>query len=118
MTNIILDSSTGVRKIRGVETSQGVIKTNCVVNACGVWGRNIALSVGLDLPLTVLKHAYVVTETIPGVKGTPNIRDHDGGIYYRVQGESVLLGGYEKNPEIVKEVKTFLHYRCTELTLL
>lgn len=106
VTNIIIDSSTGVRKIKGVETPQGVIKTSCIVNAAGIWARNIAQMVGLDVPLTIMKHAYVVTEPIRGVKGTPNIRDHDGSIYYRVQGESLFLGGYEKNPEIVKEVRS------------
>lgn len=104
VTNILTDSSSGVRKIKGVETPQGVIKTSCVVNATGVWARNIAQMVGLEIPLTVFKHSYVVTEPIPGVKGSPNIRDHDGSIYYRMQGESLLLGGYERNPEIVKEV--------------
>lgn len=102
--NIILDSSTGVRKIKGVETPMGVIKTNCIVNACGVWSRNIARMVSLDVPLAVFKHSYVITESIPAVKGTPNIRDHDRSIYYRVQGDSLYLGGYEKNPVLVKEV--------------
>lgn len=45
-----------------------------------------------------------VTESIPDVKGTPNIRDHDGGIYIRVIGDSVMLGGYENNPAILQEV--------------
>lgn len=102
--NIVVDSSTGVRKIKGVETPLGIIKTNCIVNACGVWSRNIAQMVGLDIPLAVFKHAYVVTESVPSVKGTPNIRDHDRSIYYRVQGDSLYLGGYENNPVLVKEV--------------
>lgn len=104
MLNIVVDSSTGTRKIKGVETPMGVIKTNCVVNACGVWSRNVAQLVGLDVPLAVFKHSYVITETVPGVKGTPNIRDHDRSIYYRVMGESLNLGGYESNPVLVKEV--------------
>lgn len=102
--NIIIDSSSGVRKIKGVETPLGVIKTNCIVNAGGVWARNVARMVGLDVPIAVFKHSYVITESIPQVKGTPNIRDHDRSIYYRVQGESLHLGGYEKNPVLVKEV--------------
>lgn len=104
VTNIVTDSSTGLRKIKGVETPQGIIKTSCVVNTAGAWARNIAQMVGLDIPITILKHAYVVTESVPNVKGTPNIRDNDGLTYYRIQGESIMLGGYERNPEIVKEV--------------
>lgn len=91
-------------KIVGVETAQGVIKTGCVVNAAGVWGNDVAQMVGLEVPLVPMKHAYVVTESIPKFKNTPNIRDHDGSIYYRIQGDSVCLGGYEANPEFIKEV--------------
>lgn len=105
VSNIILDSSTGIRKIKGVETPMGVIKTNCIVNACGAWSRDVARLVNLDIPVAVFKHSYVITENIPNVKNTPNIRDHDRSIYYRVLGESLHLGGYEKNPLLIKEVR-------------
>lgn len=105
VVNILTDSSTAVRRIKGVETPQGVIKTSCVVNTAGAWARNVAQMVGLDIPVTILKHSYVLTEPVPNVKGTPNIRDNDALTYYRIVGESVMLGGYERNPEIVKEVR-------------
>lgn len=60
--------------------------------------------VGLEIPLAAFKHAYVVTESIPAAKGTPNIRDHDASIYYRTQGNTLYVGGYEMNPYILKEV--------------
>lgn len=93
-----------MRKIKGVETPQGVIKTNCIVNAAGVWSRKISQMVDLDIPLTPMKHAYIVTESIPQVKGTPNIRDHDYSIYFRIQGDSICIGGYETNPIFLNDV--------------
>lgn len=51
-----------------------------------------------------MKHSYILTDSIPEVKGTPNIRDLDGDVYIKIQGDSLHLGGYEKNPEILKEV--------------
>lgn len=93
----------------------GVIKTNCIVNACGVWAREVARMVSLDIPLAVFKHSYVITDSIPAVKGTPNIRDHDRCIYYRVQGDSLYLGGYEKNPVLIKEVASDFNFALYDL---
>lgn len=52
-------------------------------------------------PFTTLKHSYIVTETIPHLKRWPNVRDHDYSIYFRVQGQSLVVGGYEINPTVV-----------------
>jgi hypothetical protein len=51
-----------------------------------------------------MKHAYVVTENIPEVEGLPNIRDHDASIYFRVQEQSLCMGGYETNPILLEKV--------------
>lgn len=90
-------------EIYGVETAEGLIKTKVVVNSCGAWSREIANMLNLDIPLVPMKHAYVVTESMDKVKGVPNVRDHDFSIYFRIQGESICMGGYEKNPEILHE---------------
>ena len=60
--------------------------------------------VGLRIPLIPMKHAYVVSESIPKARGLPNVRDHDGSVYFRIQGESLLMGGYEQNPTILDQV--------------
>ncbi|KAF5294011.1 hypothetical protein FQA39_LY13565 [Lamprigera yunnana] len=115
VTNILTDSSTGYKKVIGVETPNGTINTKCVLNAAGAWSRNISQMVGLDIPLVAMKHSYVITESIPGAKGTPNIRDHDGSIYYRTQGDALYIGGYETNPEIIKEVEKDFAFGLYEL---
>lgn len=64
----------------------GVIKTNTVVNATGVWGKDLLAPHGIHLPLVPMKHAYVISETIKEVQGMPNVRDHDYSLYFRIQG--------------------------------
>lgn len=93
------------KKVIGLETNRGTIKTSVVVNACGVFARNLTQTVGLDIPVTAMKHAYVITGSVPEAKGVPCIRDHDGGLYLRPQGDSIVFGGYEPNPVIMKEVR-------------
>lgn len=105
VTKILTDPTpNNEKKIIGIETPKGTIKTNVIVNAGGVWAREITQMVGLDLPATPMKHAFVVTGSVPESKGTPCIRDHDGGLYFRPQGDSIVFGGYEPNPILLKDV--------------
>lgn len=69
-----------------------------------MWSREVVAMVGLHLPLVPMKHAYVETENIPEVQGLPNIRDHDASIYFRVQEQSLCMGGYETNPIVLEKV--------------
>ena len=74
-----------------------------VVNCGGAWAPAVQRLVDRPsnpLPLLAMKHAYVVTETVPGMHGgLPNVRDHDLSIYLKAQGDAIALGGYETNPE-------------------
>lgn len=111
---IIVDQNErGTKRIIGVETEYGIISTDTVVNATGVWGRDLIKPHGITLPLIPMKHSYIVTEQIKGLRGMPNIRDHDASIAFRIQGESVCLGGYEKSPilldHVVKDSSFFLY---------
>ena len=60
--------------------------------------------VGLTVPLIPMKHAYVVTEKIPGIENMPNVRDHDSSVYLRLQGDALSVGGYENNPILLDRV--------------
>jgi len=85
-------------EISGVITNHGVIKTKKVALCGGVWSRDIAKTIGVKVPLCAMRHAYCVTDRIPGIRGVPNTRDHDLSIYLRIQGEQLQVGGYEANP--------------------
>ncbi|CAG9859919.1 unnamed protein product [Phyllotreta striolata] len=92
------------QKIVGVETTQGRIKTTAVVNAAGAWSRQLTQTIGLDLPSTPMKHAYIITGNVANSQGLPQIRCHDSSLYFRPQGDSILLGGYEPNPIFINEL--------------
>lgn len=109
------DAIMGKQKITGVQTANGVIKTEVVVNATGVWGRDLTEKYGVHLPLIPMKHAYVVTQPIPEIRGMPNIRDHDYSIYFKIQGETIQMGGYEDNPIYLNRVPNDFLFGLYEL---
>ncbi|WP_375255203.1 NAD(P)/FAD-dependent oxidoreductase, partial [Yoonia sp.] len=50
-----------------VETPNGNIRTEWVINAAGLWGREVAKLAGISLPLLPTEHQYFVTDTIPQI---------------------------------------------------
>lgn len=109
------ENTLGTKCVTGVKTRYGDIKTNCVVNATGAWGGDLIEPLGLKLPLVVFKHAYIVSEPVDGIMGMPNIRDHDASIYFRIQGSSVLVGGYENNPILIDKLEDDFNFRLYNL---
>jgi len=104
------------RKVTGVRAQGQLIKTSVVVNCTGAWANAIADMVQIKVPLRAMKHAYIVTESIPGVHpGLPNMRDHDLSIYFKTQGDSLALGGYEQNPEFWPDVDPTFHFGLFDL---
>ncbi|KAK7078630.1 hypothetical protein SK128_005189 [Halocaridina rubra] len=105
----------GGRKVTEVHTPYGIIKTNVVVNATGGWGNDIARMVGLELPLIMLEHSYVITEKIPGIENMPNIRDTCSSGYLKLQGDCLSVGGFESNPVFLEELEKDSPFKLYEL---
>ena len=84
-----------------VRTDKGDIRTPWVVNAAGLWGREVAAMAGITLPLVPTEHQYFVTETIAEIaaldRRLPSVSDRDGEYYLRQEGKGLLVGAYEKN---------------------
>ena len=84
-----------------VRTPKGDIHTPWVVNAAGLWGREVAAMAGLDLPLIPTEHQYFVTESIPEIaamdRRLPSVADRDGEYYLRQEGQGLLVGAYERD---------------------
>ncbi len=84
-----------------VRTEKGDIHTEWVVNAAGLWGREVAALAGITLPLQPTEHQYFVTETIAEIAGMdrrlPSVADRDGEYYLRQEGKGLLVGAYEKD---------------------
>ncbi len=89
-------------RIRALETSQGRIATETLVVAAGIWSPLLARLVGISLPLTPMQHQYVVTAPLPELAGQTiaNLRDPDKLVYLRQREETLVIGGYERNPRL------------------
>ena len=97
-----------------VKTPKGDIHTQWVVNAAGLWGREVAKMANLELPLQPTEHQYFVTETMPDVKNQtrrlPSVSDRDGEYYLRQEGQGLLVGAYEKDMKFWAEEGTPLDF--------
>ena len=79
----------------GVKTEQGYIQAGKVVLTGGLWSRDVAAKVGVDLPLYACEHFYVVTEPMEGLTKRPVLRDFDKGVYYKEDAGKLLVGWFE-----------------------
>ncbi len=82
-----------------VVTAQGTLVAERIVNAAGLWAREVAALAGAYLPLMPVEHHYFVTENIPVLEELdheiPLIGDADAEFYSRQEGKGMLLGAYE-----------------------
>ncbi|TPI14448.1 FAD-dependent oxidoreductase [Mesorhizobium sp. B4-1-3] len=97
-----------------VITNKGDIIAEHVVNAGGLWAREVGRMVGLELPVLAMEHMYLITEDMPEVAdwnkktGTEIIHavDFDGELYLRQERGGMLMGTYEKANKVWSEFTT------------
>ena len=83
-------------RVTGVDTDAGAIKADVVVNCAGMWGRDIGLMAGVDVPLQACEHFYVLTEPIEGLaRNLPVLRVQDECAYYKEDAGKLLVGFFE-----------------------
>lgn len=97
-----------------VETPKGTIECEVLINAAGLWAREVAAMAGFELPLQPTEHQYLVTETINEIatlgRRLPSVADRDGEYYLRQEGNGLLVGAYEKNGKLWAENGTPLGF--------
>jgi dimethylglycine dehydrogenase len=87
-----------------VVTNKGNIVAEHVVNAGGLWAREVGRMVGLELPVLAMEHMYLITEDMPEVaevnrttgREVIHAVDFDGELYLRQERGGMLMGTYEK----------------------
>ena len=87
-----------------VVTGKGTIHAEHVVNAAGLWAREVGRMVGLELPVLAMEHMYLLTEDMPEVAGimadtgkeVVHAIDFEGELYLRQEGGGMLMGTYER----------------------
>ena len=86
-----------------VITENGEITCEHIVNAAGLWAKQVGRMAGIELPVSPLKHHYLISDTIPAVEKlgfeVPMTVDLEGFTYLRQDQKGVLLGIYEINHE-------------------
>ncbi len=92
------ESTSGMKRFRGVKTNRGEIRCEWIVLAGNMWMRQIGLSVGVDIPVYPCEHHYVITRPIDGLtRNCPCGREPDVGNYFRTLDDgSVKLGAFKK----------------------
>ena len=84
-----------------VVTEKGTISCEHVVNAAGLWAKQVGRMAGIELPVSPLAHHYLLTETIPEIAELdhelPLVVDLEGFTYMRQDQKGMLLGIYEIN---------------------
>jgi glycine/D-amino acid oxidase-like deaminating enzyme/glycine cleavage system aminomethyltransferase T len=96
---------TGIRvredAVVGVETEHGLVDTETVVNAAGMWAPRVAELAGTLLCSIPVDHQHVTLRAVEGhslPRETPCFRDTDNLVYGKAESGGVLFGGYEPNP--------------------
>jgi len=87
-----------------VITNKGEIRAEHVVNAGGLWAREVGRMVGLEHPVLAMEHMYLITDDMPEVaainaatgKEVLHAIDFDGELYLRQERGGMLMGTYEK----------------------
>lgn len=83
-------------KVTGVSTVGGDIKANYVVICGGMWSRDLAASVGVNVPLHACEHYYALFESVAGLDPSlPVLRDYDACTYYKYDAGKLLVGAFE-----------------------
>lgn len=92
VTKILKDGD----RVTGVETDGGTIMADYVVICSGMWTRDLAATVGVNVPLHACEHFYIVTEPIDGLPADlPVFRDYESHAYYKEDAGKLLLGAFE-----------------------
>ncbi|MCQ0093331.1 FAD-dependent oxidoreductase [Roseovarius sp. M141] len=83
-----------------VVTDKGTVHAEHVVNAGGLWAREVGAMAGVYLPLHPMEHQYIVTDDVPEIVARdtehPHVMDPAGESYLRQEGRGLCIGFYEQ----------------------
>jgi len=83
-----------------VVTEQGTVTAEHLVNAGGLWAREVGAMAGVHLPVLAMEHQYLLTEDIPENEALDHelmhLIDFTGEAYIRQERQGLLLGTYEQ----------------------
>lgn len=92
----VLDIEIRDGRVHAVVTDHGTVECEVVVNAAGMWARQLAARSGVAVPLQAAEHYYLITEAMPGIEPNwPVIEDPANFGYYREEVGGLMIGLFE-----------------------
>ncbi len=83
-------------RVTRVVTDHGTIRAEVVVNAAGIWSRELGALAGVAIPAAAVEHQYMVTEKLADLPpGLPTLRDPDNNFYLKPEVGGFAIGGWE-----------------------
>ena len=84
-------------RVEALETDRGVIETEVVVNAGGMYAREIGALAGVNVPIVPMAHEYLITKPAGLPLDMPTMRDPSLLVYFRPESGGLVMGGYERH---------------------
>jgi len=92
VTDIVVEDG----RVTGVVTDHGTVKCETLVNAAGLWARQVGAMAGVSIPAGVVEHQYMVSEKLPDLpRDLPTFRDPDNLFYLKPEAGGLAIGGWE-----------------------
>ncbi len=85
-------------RVRGVQTDKGRIEADVVVNAGGMFAKELGELAGVNVPIVPMAHEYLVTKPSGLPLEMPTMRDPSLLVYFRPESGGLIMGGYERDP--------------------
>ena len=105
---MVTDLVRNAGRITHVVTDQGRVEVEMVVNAAGLWARQVGWMAGVNLAAGVLEHQFVVTDKSDQIPlDLPTLRDPDGGFYAKPEPGALAIGGWERWTPPVDPIEGF-----------
>ncbi|HTH06945.1 MAG TPA: FAD-dependent oxidoreductase, partial [Ilumatobacteraceae bacterium] len=96
VVDVLVEHRNGTPTVRGVVTDHGTIECEYVVNAAGMWARQLGARSGVTIPLQAAEHYYLITEHMDGLDPSwPVIEDPGNFGYYREEVGGLMVGLFE-----------------------
>ncbi len=115
----VLNVKTKKNSVSEVLTDKGVIQCSWVVDAAGVWSKNIAEMLGINLPNVAFRKEVLVTERLQPLFQAMVISFKDG-VYFSQQPEGNIVGGIpipeERSGFYVQPTFSFIRHMSRTLT--
>ena len=83
--------------VTSVDTDKGRIETEIVIDAGGMFAKEIGALAGVNVPIIPMAHEYLVLEPSGLPTDMPTMRDPSLLVYFRPESGGLIMGGYERH---------------------